>query len=121
MIKRADIILAVILILLGGLVSYVAAQGDSRGDMVLITVDGKEYGRYSLSENRDIVVKQNGHMNKILIREGMVSMGAADCSNQICVNTGTIEKTSQSIICLPNKVVVQIIGKEEAGYDAVSN
>lgn len=121
MIKKADIILAIILIIFGGVVSYMAAFGNTQGDIALITVDGKEFGRYSLDENRTIIVKQNGHINKITIKDGTVSMNFSDCSNQICVHTGAISRTSQSIVCLPNKIMVQIIGKGEVEYDAISN
>lgn len=120
MIKKADIILAIVLILLGGIISYMIAFGNNKGDTVLITVDGEEYGRYSLAEDRNISVKQNHHNNEIIIKDGMVSMGFSDCSNQVCVKTGAISKTSQSIVCLPNKVMVQIIGEGEDEYDAIS-
>lgn len=121
MIKKADIILAIILILLGCFISYWAAFGSSAGDYVYITVDGKEFGTYSLSENREVVINQNNHTNKIIIKDGTVSMFFSDCANQVCVDTGSISKTTQSIVCLPNKVMVQIIGKGESQYDAVSN
>lgn len=121
MIKKADIILAIVLIILGGFVSYVVAFGNSQGDTVLITVDGKEYGRYSLAENRSITVQQNNHINKVMIKDGIVLMSHSDCSNQVCVHTGAISRTSQSIVCLPNKVMIQIIGKGQVEYDAVSN
>ncbi|MHC1723071.1 MAG: NusG domain II-containing protein [Aminipila sp.] len=121
MIKKADIILAIILIIFGGVISYVAALDNNQGDTALITVAGKEFGRYSLAENKTITVRQDGHINKVNIKDGTVSMSFSDCSNQICVHTGTISKTSQSIVCLPNKVMVQIIGKGGAEYDAVSN
>lgn len=123
MIKKADIILAAMLIIFGGMIAYMMASTDNRGHAALITVDGKEYGTYSLYENKSITVKQNGHINKIIIKDGMVSMAFSDCINQTCVHTGAISKTSQSIVCLPNKVMVQITGQGqgEAEYDAISN
>ena len=47
-------------------------------------------------------------------------MTYSDCRNQICVNDGSISQTNQSIVCLPNRVVIEITGKEEK-YDAISN
>lgn len=121
MIKKADIILAIILILLGCFASYIAAFSGNQGDTVVITVDGKEFGRYPLAKNEHITVKQNGHINEVIIKDGKVSMFFSDCPNQVCVNTGAISKTSQSIVCLPNKVMVEIIGKGKAEYDTISN
>lgn len=46
-------------------------------------------------------------------------MSYSDCKNQICVEDGKISRTNQSIVCLPNKVVVEITGGEEE-FDAVA-
>lgn len=120
MIKKADILLAIVFIVLGLCVSYAASFHSSTGSTVLISVDGKEYGSYALNKNRTVTVKQDGHTNVIVIKNSSVSMTESDCKNQVCVHTGAISKVSQSIICLPNKVVVQIEGKD-GEYDAISN
>lgn len=121
MIKRADIVLAIILIILGGMISYISAFNSNQGDTVLITVDGKEFGKYSLGEDKTITVKQKDHINKVIIKDGTVAMNFSDCPNQVCVHAGKISRTSQSVVCLPNRVMVQIIGKGEPEYDAISN
>ncbi|MFV0517263.1 MAG: NusG domain II-containing protein [Aminipila sp.] len=121
MIKKADIALAIILIIFGSVIAFMTASSATKGDTVLITTDGKEFARYPLVENREITVEQNNHTNEIIIKDGRVSMSFSDCSNQVCVHTGSISQTTQSIICLPNKVMVQIIGKGEPEYDAISN
>ena len=45
----------------------------------------------------------------------------ASCPDHLCINMGRIRKTGQSIICLPNKVTVEIRGKKESddGIDAI--
>lgn len=121
MIKKADIMLAAVLIILGIGASYLSVSGDSGAERVVITAHGKEFGTYSLAENRHILVEREGHTNEIIIKDGEVSMFFSDCNNQVCVQTGRISRTSQSIVCLPNKVMVQIEGKGETEYDAVSN
>lgn len=121
MIKKADIFLGIILVIIGGILSYFSAFGSNEGDTVYITVDGIEFGTYALYENREVAVKKNSHLNEITIKDGSVSMVFSDCANQVCVNTGLISKTNQTIVCLPNKVMVQILGKGEAEYDAISN
>lgn len=121
MIKKADIILAVILIFAGLAASAYSVIGTDAGNTVVVTVDGKEFGRYPLAEEQTIVVKKNNHTNEIIIKDGTVSMLFSDCANQVCVNTGAISKTSQSIVCLPHKVMVEIEGGGEPEYDAISN
>ena len=123
MIKKADIILFFI-ILIGGLaISWFSISGSITGEKVLISVDGEESGVYSLYEDREIDIEQNGHHNHITISNGTVSMTFSDCKNQVCVNDGKISQTKDSIVCLPNKVLVEIIGGNDAeggGADVIS-
>ncbi len=119
-ITKADIILFIILILIGIGLSWFSIAGSVTGQKAVVTVAGKTYGTYSLSQNQTVTIKQNGHTNKFSIKNGYVQMTYSDCKNQICVNKGKINQTSQSIVCLPNKVVITIQGGDSK-YDAVSN
>lgn len=119
MFKKADIILAVFLIAAGFIISYVLSFGQTEGDELLITADGKTFGVYSLFENREVVIKQNSHTNKVTIKDGVVSMKFSDCKGQDCVHQADISKTGENIICLPNRVVLEITGGDE-GYDSVA-
>ena len=118
-IKKADIILFICLILIGGALSYLAFSGSSTGDLVVVKVNGEIYGKYSLSKDRTITVNRNGHMNKITIKGGKVQVSKSSCKNQICVKQGLISTTHQSIVCIPNRVVVSIEGKG-GEYDVIS-
>jgi len=119
-IRKADIILLIVLVIAGLAVSWLSVSDSVTGQTALVTVDGETYGEYPLSENQTIVIKNNGHTNKITIKNGTVQMTYSDCANQTCVKQGAISKTSQSIICLPNRVTVEIKGGE-GGYDAISS
>ncbi len=46
--------------------------------------------------------------NTIVIEKGCVNVRSADCKNQICVKHKKIERAGESIICLPNRVIVEI-------------
>jgi len=119
MIKKADIILTVILIIAGLAISYAFSTGKTAGDELLITADGRKFGSYSLLEDRNITVKQEGHINKVTIKDGVVSMTFSDCKGQDCVKQHSISETGETIICLPNKIVLEITGGENK-YDAVA-
>lgn len=120
-ITKADIVLFVALIALGIFLSVSVFRGSS-GSSVRITVDGKLYGTYPLGRNDTITIRQDGHENIITIRDDAVFMEYSDCKNQICVDTGKISKTNQSIVCLPNRVAVTITGDGGGGdgVDAIS-
>ena len=117
-IKKADIALFVLLILIGLGLSWWSLASGTQGQKVVVTVDGKLYGTYSLVENQTVEIRQRGRLNKITIKDETVQMSYSDCRNQVC--DGKISRTNQSIVCLPNKVMVEITGGEE-DFDAISN
>ena len=121
-IRKADILLAGVLILIGVAASLWISQFDTSGSRVIIKTDGKVYGSYSISEDRTVTVKQGKKTNTVRIHDGEVSVVThASCHNQVCVKHKAIHTTGESIICLPNKVVVQIQGKGGDEYDAISS
>lgn len=89
---------------------------------VEIHVDGELYGRYNLEEEQEIRINDT---NLVQISEGAVKMVWASCPDQICVHHTSISRDGESIICLPNKIVVSVEGAEHTsdaeGLDAVSN
>ena len=50
--------------------------------------------------------------NTCRIEDGEVFMSAADCPDQICVNSAHINAHGGSIVCLPNKVILKIVSGE---------
>ena len=118
MFKKADILLAILLLALGfGLLALL--QGFSvPGSNVAVTVDGEFRGMYDLSENRVVQIESANGYNTMEIRDGQVRMIEADCPNGDCMAFGGISRTNQVIVCLPNKVVLTIRGP--GGPDSVS-
>lgn len=119
-IKKADIGLLIFFIIAGIGLSYWSFAAGSGGQKAVVTVDGKTYGVYNLAEDQTIEIKQNNHLNKITIKNGSVQMSYSSCHNQVCVKDGSINKTNQSIVCLPNRVMVEINGGK-GELDAISN
>lgn len=113
MIKKADIVLLIIILAVGIPLSVLSLTAGTAGDKVQISADGEVYGIYPLDMDREIEVTEDGHTNHITIKDGQVSMSYSTCLNQICVNTGAISETKDAIVCLPNRVVVEIISSGE--------
>lgn len=90
----------------------------SSGNIVKITLDNRTVYILDLSENREVSVTGPLGNNVIEIRDGRVRMKEAPCPAKLCVHQGWIE--SGAIICLPNKVIVTVGGKEDKEYDAVT-
>ena len=143
-IRKADIILFIVLVAVGLAVS--AALSLSRvdagdGAKVIIESGGDLYATYSLYEDRTVVVpapKQNSvdapaadpndaassqydYYNVVEISGGNVSVTEASCKNQVCVRHGEISGPGETIVCLPNRLVVRIENEEGGGYDSVTS
>ncbi len=57
-------------------------------------------------------VENNGITLTVVIAECAVRVESADCDDLVCVHSGRISKTGQSIICAPAGVIITIGGGE---------
>ncbi len=108
---RNDIILIVALLLVATLGAVYLFVFRSNGNMVKVTVDGKLYGEYSLSQNitQDIYSgENNSRCNRLIIRDGKAFVETATCPDGICVAHRKIFRDGESIVCLPNRVVITV-------------
>ncbi|MBR3954414.1 MAG: NusG domain II-containing protein [Clostridia bacterium] len=108
---RNDIILIACVLLVAAVGLVYLNFFRSEGNTVTVTVDGTEYGVYSLSENRteDIYTGgDNQHHNRLVIKDGKAYMETASCPDGICVAHKPVFRDGESIICLPNRVVVTV-------------
>lgn len=55
------------------------------------------------------------------VKSGRIRVSESDCKNHVCMEEGWIMNPGQSIVCLPNHVVVEIpAGAGNAKYDILS-
>ncbi len=121
-IGRREIIILILIfaVLLALLLVYVFRDRDS-GNRIRISVSGEIFGEYNLDEDQEIPIVSGGEVTNILIIEdGKANMTEANCPDQICVNMSPISAENETIICLPNKIVVEVISSdEEADFDVI--
>ena len=98
---------------------WVYKGGMVAGSYVTITVDGKEYGTYSLLEEQIITIGEGDTLNVIEIKGGKAYMKEASCPDHLCMNQNEISFDKESIICLPNKVVITVISDVENDVDGI--
>lgn len=79
------------------------------GNQIQITVDGVVYGTYSLEKNQVIEVKEEDFYNRIRIQDGAAYMKEANCPDGYCEEQGKISGRTQTIVCLPHKLVVEVL------------
>lgn len=84
------------------------------GETVVITVDGTVYKTLELDKDTELDIQGvNDGRNKLIIENGQAYMIDADCPDKVCVRQGKINKTGETIVCLPHKVVVEIKGNDK--------
>lgn len=93
------------------------SKGDRHGGIVAVHHQGKLLERVGL-ENDTIVVLPNGEM-KIELKDSRVRVAWSNCPNQLCVNTGWIKTPGETIVCVPNKVLIEIEAPDVPALDAV--
>lgn len=86
-------------------------------NLVVITLDGKEYARVLLSRPGTVTIEQpDGAVNVVEISDHGAVMLSSTCDNQLCVHMGEVTvdnweyRPNQAfIICLPNRVSVELV------------
>ena len=112
---KNDVVLAVVITLLAtaGLLLFNLLK--TQGDYVSVKINGEENYRYSLSENVDTVIytgENNNQENRLIIENNQAYIISADCPDKICVGHRPVSNVNESIVCLPHKVVVEIVSDE---------
>jgi hypothetical protein len=114
-IRKSDIILTAVI------VSFCIAAAAflffmrSGGETVQIYRDGELFAERSL--NKDETVNVDGMMD-VVIKNGSVHVENSVCPSGVCEHSGAVSKKGESIICLPNKILIKITGEGET--DAIS-
>lgn len=114
--RKSDIIFIGGLMFIGALLAGVYGLSVWKrlgtGAAVEVRVAGGERQRYSLEQNADVEISgTNGGVNRLHIEEGQAWITEASCPDKVCVHMGKISQPGQTIVCLPNQVVIEVVGE----------
>ncbi len=118
---RNDVIfiaaLLVVIAVAGACLYFFRGEGNS----VTVSIDGTVVATYPLNVDRteEILTEGDGH-NRLVIRDGKAYVDSASCPDGICAAHKPIHREGESIVCLPNKVVITVQTTDtDNGLDAV--
>lgn len=117
---KNDLVFVLVVLLAVGIFALVLFLTRTDGDTVKILVDGKLFGEYPLSQDTSVEIKSENGVNILEIKDGKADMLSADCPDGICVEHRPVSCGGESIICLPNKVVVEVHSKKSGEKDIVA-
>ena len=92
------------------------------GEQVIVKVDKKEIARYDLNTDREVIIDgKDGGKNTLVIKDGKAYIKDATCPDKLCEHQGKIHMVGQSLICLPNRVVIEIVDDDkDEEFDGIS-
>ncbi len=110
---KNDIILAVIVIVVAAVGLLLLNIFKTEGAYAVVKIDGKETERYLLSVNTEVVIEtENNGRNTLVIEDNKAFMKDANCPDKICEGHSKISYKGETIVCLPHKVVIEIVADE---------
>lgn len=113
--KKVNDIILIAALIIALVMGFIFLSPKIKGNVAVITVDGEEVARYSLTKDFETDIVSSG-VNHIIIKGSKISVSSANCKNQVCVNKGEISKVGEAIVCLPHSLIIEIVS--EGNYEA---
>lgn len=118
--KRNDLLLIVSLLVIGFLSMFIISLKSTAENrkVAVIQINGQESYRIPINnsaEEKRVSFEFSNHKGFLDLKDGAVKMEEMDrkiCPQKICSETGWIKNSYETIICLPNKLVVSLENSE---------
>jgi hypothetical protein len=95
----------------GGLTCTVTQNGKVLKSIVLTDIAADKQETYTVKGDCTAVIQ---------MENDRVRVKSSTCASQDCVHTGWISKAGQSIVCLPNRLVITLSGSSSASGSSSS-
>lgn len=121
-VKKNDFILIGFILLIALIIFTFRTIVKEEGNLVIVKVDG--ILKQELPLNQDATVTINGvdgGTNTLTLKDGYAFITEASCPDKLCKKHKRIRYDKESIICLPNKVVIEIKSNKKTDLDAIAN
>lgn len=87
------------------------------GNFAAVFVDGEKVCEYPLSEDGEYLIHgYSGGTNLLVIKDGKAYVKEASCPQEAggaCVDQGKKYRVGETITCIPNRVIIEIVGEGE--------
>ncbi len=111
---KNDIILLGTILIISIIAIIVVNIFKEKGTYVVVVNDQKEVATYSIEENIEIKLSfEDDKYNILVIKDGYAYIKDATCKDHICVKHNKISMVGETIVCLPNKIVIKITGDKQ--------
>ena len=120
--KKDFILIFVVSLIIAGAFGVNYFVNTKNLDSIEIYMDNKLYKTYDINDKEEIKIKSQEGYNIVKIHDKGVEIIEASCPDKVCIHQGFITKSSESIVCLPNKVHIKITTEDnhESEEDVIS-
>jgi len=89
------------------------------GEIVHIVVAGEAPQKFSLLQNRILIVGGKSGDSRIQIEGGRVRFVSSICASKLCIHRGWLNFSGEIIACVPNQVSISISG-QRSRFDTIN-
>ena len=120
--KKDFILIFVVSLIIAGAFGVNYFVNTKNVDSIEIYMDNKLYKTYDINDKEEIKIKSKEGYNIVKIHDKGVEIIEASCPDKVCIHQGFITKSSERIVCLPNKVHIKITTEDnhESEEDVIS-
>lgn len=117
-VKKWDVIIIGLFVFasfIPALIFTINTREASGGYYVEIKVQGENYKKVQLTGHtgrEEIRIETNLGINVIEIVDEKVGMYEADCPDKVCYSPEYITRPGETIVCLPNRIVIEVKGEK---------
>jgi len=111
--KRDFILIATLLLIALASLGMIRFSRPAPAATAEITVDGEVVEQLDLSKDTEVTITgSRGGFNHLIVKDGQIWCSQASCPDKVCIHQGRKHLSSDTIVCLPNKMIVTIIGNK---------
>ena len=115
--NRFDLLLAALVVLCAAAAAFALFSASSGASALTAVITDGDDAPYSVTLDAPRRMTLADGRVTLRIEPDGVCVEYADCPTQSCVRTGKITRAGESIVCLPNRVIVTLEGMD--AFDAV--
>ena len=75
---------------------------------VVVYVGEQEYARFPIKRDRELLIETEKGINRLIVKDKKADVTEGSCPDKICVRQSPISQTGETIVCMPNQVIVTI-------------
>ncbi len=113
LINKFDLVIIAVSSILAVALMFVFNSGKHVGQYAEVYLANELVVRIDLQTKEERLIKIKDNLIIKVFNDGSVAVVESDCPDKICLKTGKIKEVGQSIVCVPNRLLIVIVGSSD--------